>query len=298
VTEPFVPVLASVPANRANELLALLGSMGIEAEYRPEQGGAIVVRPLDEAGARRVLAEAAPEREERERDVRPREPALVWSRRGLGALVAIAAACVAVFWSTHLRGLPSRERLVEHGAISWSRVESGETWRLLAAIFVHFDGAHLLANLLTLALVGPPLAHLLGSVRFLVVFLTSGFVGNLVSHVLNPSVGLKAGASGAVAGVLGALGGLALRRDRPTRFRRWQVLGALGAVYAILVGAGPGRDNLAHAAGLLGGLVAGLLLGRFLLVPQETATEGTDERGAPRSNSSRPGSADPAGIDR
>jgi len=38
------------------------------------------------------------------------------------------------------------------------------------------------------------------------------------------------------------------------------VLGALAAVYALLVGAGPGRDNAGH----LGGLLAGIALGRIL----------------------------------
>ena len=75
---------------------------------------------------------------------------------------------------------------------------------------------------------------------------------------MTPSLALKAGASGAIAGVLGALGGQALR-PRETRYKNWQVLGALAAVYGLLIGFGPGRDNTAH----LGGFLAGLLLGRI-----------------------------------
>ncbi len=73
---------------------------------------------------------------------------------------------------------------------------------------------------------------------------------------MTPTLGLKGGASGAIAGVLGGLGGQALR-PRPTRYKNWQVLGALAAVYGLLIGFGPGRDNTAH----LGGLLAGVLLG-------------------------------------
>ena len=59
-------------------------------------------------------------------------------------------------------------------------------------------------------------------------------------------------------GGAGALGGQALR-PRETRYKNWQVLGALAAVYGLLIGFGPGRDNTAH----LGGMLAGLLLGRI-----------------------------------
>ncbi len=259
VDDDLVAVLHDVPESRVGEVMALLGSDGIEAAYRPEDG-AILVAPLDESGARRLLVEIDLTVEDDSPKERV-EPAVLWSRRGASGLLAAVLACGAVFWSTHLSsGAPTRSRLLEHGAISWSLVESGELWRLFAAVFIHFDGAHITANLLTLALVGPPLAHHLGAGRFLLVFVATGVAGNVFSHFMVPTVGLKAGASGAVAGVLGALAGQTLRPEFLGRLRRWQVLGALGAVYALLVGVGPGRDNAAHA----GGLLAGLILGRLV----------------------------------
>jgi len=60
--------------------------------------------------------------------------------------------------------------------------------------------------------------------------------------------------------VLGALGGTSLDPGWGRRFKRWQVVGALVAIYALLVGAGPERDNAGH----LGGLLAGIVLGRLL----------------------------------
>ena len=254
----LVVVLRGVPTTRVNEVLALLGSEGIDGAYRAGDG-TILVAAVDEAAARRVLTHVDVSSEGDEPG--ERAPTVVWSRRGAGALAVVALACVAVFWSTHLAGEPAtRSRLLAHGAISWSLVESGELWRLLAAVFIHFDGAHLLTNLLTLALVGPPLAHHLGAGRFLLVFVVTGVAGNVFSHFLMPTVGLKAGASGAVAGVLGALAGQTLRPEFRGPLPRWQILGALGAVYALLVGAGPGRDNAAHAGGLLAGLVIGRLI--------------------------------------
>ncbi len=76
-----------------------------------------------------------------------------------------AAACVA--WFVHpagRRGPLTRARLLDLGAITWDQVWVGEWWRLASAIFVHFDGAHLLANMITLLLVGPPLCEPAGPV--------------------------------------------------------------------------------------------------------------------------------------
>ena len=76
----------------------------------------------------------------------------------------------------------SRSTLLEFGAISWSRVEAGEYWRLLAAVFIHFDGVHLLANMGTFLLVGPPLAHTVGPWRLLLLFIATGVGANIISH--------------------------------------------------------------------------------------------------------------------
>ncbi len=266
--DDLIAVLHRVAPERVNEILALLGSAGIEAAYRASDE-AILVAAAAQAEARELLSDFDPTQPEA--PVAPERPTVFWSRRGSSALAAVTLWCLVLFWSVHLSTIPaSRQRLLDHGAISWSLVESGEVWRWFAAIFLHFDGAHLLSNLLTLALVGPPLAHHLGAGRFLLVFILTGVAGNLFSHVLVPSVGLKAGASGAIAGVLGALAGQTLRPEFRGRFRRWQILGALGAIYALLVGIGPGRDNAAHA----GGLLAGVLLGRLLLPIAEEGGRG------------------------
>jgi membrane associated rhomboid family serine protease len=80
-----------------------------------------------------------------------------------------------------------------------------------------------------------------------------------------------------VSGVLGALAGQTLRPEFRGRRRRWQILGALAAAYALLVGIGPGRDNIAHA----GGLLAGVILGR-LVTPLPPAGRRTEPGSAGR----------------
>jgi len=262
------PVRRGLSRRAADEVVLALAAMGVEAAATVEQDGtsAVTVAPEDEERAHAILAEedpaAALDAAEAERAASaPVPPGSLWPGRGAWAVALVAAACVAWFVALHHgQDEVSRARLLRFGAITWDQVWLGEWWRLASAVFVHFDGAHLVANLITLALVGPPLAHLLGPWRFLVVFLLAGVAGNVASHLFAASASLKGGASGGIAGVLGALAGTSLDPGWGRRFKRWQVLGALAAIYALLVGAGPGRDNAGH----LGGLLAGVALGRLL----------------------------------
>ena len=86
---------------------------------------------------------------------------------------------------------------------SWS---GAERWlRLLSALFVHADWAHLLGNLVFLLIFGLPAERAMGPWRFLLLFLVGGAVAN-VAAVL--SIGTPdrviIGASGAISAVIGA----------------------------------------------------------------------------------------------
>jgi len=259
---------------RADRIVALLLSQGLDAraEVRAADSAVVIVVDDDHDAARRLVAEEYPYGVDAPspgqvrvphdlwRDATVEAPAS-WFGRGAWVVLAIAAVCVAVFVASILgEDAGTRSRMLALGAISWGRVESGEYWRLVTAIFLHFDIAHLVSNVGMFLLVAPPLAHILGPWRFLFVFLATGTGANIASHQLAPITGLKAGASGAIAGTLGALGGHALRPNPDSRFRGWQRLGALAAFYGLLIGFGPGRDNTAHIAGLLIGLVMGRLM--------------------------------------
>lgn len=271
--EAEVELLTGLSQAEAGEVELLLASMGITATSRhgPHGGQGIWVPASAVEVARRLVAEEFP-------DGRPPPPApskrpappLPRSTAGRFAAGALLAAMAAVFVSLHLRGAePERADFLAHGAIAWTQIQQGEIWRFASATLLHFDALHLLANTAVFLVVAAPLADILGPLRFLAVFFATGIVGNVASHLISPSLALKGGASGGIAGLLGALAGHQLRPDRRSRFRRWQVLGALAAVYALMVGTGPGRDDVAH----LGGLLAGIALGR-LLPPRLAARAG------------------------
>jgi membrane associated rhomboid family serine protease len=86
---------------------------------------------------------------------------------------------------------------------SWS---DGERWlRLVTALFMHADWAHLLGNLVFLLIFGLPAERVMGPVRYLLLFLGGGAIANLVAvlAIATPDR-LLIGASGAVSAVIGA----------------------------------------------------------------------------------------------
>lgn len=82
------------------------------------------------------------------------------------------------------------------------KANNKEVWRFLTAIFLHSSITHLFFNLFALLFFGIILEKKIGSKRFLITFLTSGIIANIIAvNFYNSSLG----ASGAIYGLLGAL---------------------------------------------------------------------------------------------
>ncbi|MBV9580200.1 MAG: rhomboid family intramembrane serine protease [Chloroflexi bacterium] len=76
---------------------------------------------------------------------------------------------------------------------------------LLTSTFLHAGWFHLAANMVYLAVFGPPVERRLGPVRFLVLYVASGLLGSLAYVLVQPlSTAPAVGASGAIAGVMAA----------------------------------------------------------------------------------------------
>ena len=127
-------------------------------------------------------------------------------------------------------------------------------WTLITSIFLHADFNHLLFNMFALFFFGSYLERLLGSNRFLIIFIAAGIVGNLGYFVTAPNNMIPAiGASGAAYGVMGTLAILAPF----IRVYVWGLLPVpmvvLTAVYALLDVSGlfiSSGSNIAHGAHL------------------------------------------------
>jgi membrane associated rhomboid family serine protease len=78
-------------------------------------------------------------------------------------------------------------------------------WTLLTCMFLHGSWMHLIGNMLYLWIVGDNVEEVVGSVRFLFIYLACGLVGSLAQIMVNPdSTTPTLGASGAIAGMMGA----------------------------------------------------------------------------------------------
>ena len=158
------------------------------------------------------------------------------------------------------------------GANFGPATQDGQWWRLGSAMFLHFGLLHLALNMWALWDVGRLVERLIGRLRFGVLYLVSGVVGNLLSLVTQGNQAVSAGASGAVFSLYGALL-VFLWRERhqvETSEFRW-FFGAASLFSVITLGLGaviPGIDNAAH----LGGLLCGALLGTVLARPWSVAS--------------------------
>jgi rhomboid protease GluP len=118
-------------------------------------------------------------------------------------------------------------------------------------------------NMFALLSLGLLAERLYGSTRFALIYLLAAVAGNVASGWWDRTSN-SAGASGAIFGVFGALLVFAWRRsaDLPLEVPgRARSAALLFLVYSLVIGyLLPSTVSVAHAGGLLGGTLAGLLL--------------------------------------
>ena len=147
-----------------------------------------------------------------------------------------------------------------YGALIGSAVRNGEIWRLITPILLHdtaFPFLHILFNMYALYVLGVSLERTFGRERFLLLYLMSGFSGNVISFIISSqSYSFSIGASTAVFGLIGAEG-IFLIKNR--KVLAGQFGGAIrNVIFVILlnlfvIGSLPFIDNWGHIGGLLGG---------------------------------------------
>jgi membrane associated rhomboid family serine protease len=153
--------------------------------------------------------------------------------------------------------------LEQLGATHGPSILRGEYWRFVTSIFAHHDLLHIALNLWSLVTVGPVVEQIFDKKKMMLIYLASGVLSMVVSHVWyvygSGNVAyVSAGASGAVCGMIGAAWVGARRRgpegaEVATRMKRW-------TLYMIAWGfMAPGINNAAHAGGFaFGALFAAL----------------------------------------
>lgn len=154
------------------------------------------------------------------------------------------------------------EDLLRWGANFRPYTTSGEWWRLLTSVFLHGGIMHLAANMTGLLFAGLFLEPLLGTKRYVLLYLLTGVLASCASLWWHPAT-VSVGASGAIFGLYGCFLSLLLCGVFPKEVSKPFLLSTLFFVgYNLLMGLAGGIDNAAH----IGGLVSGLIIG-FSLVP-------------------------------
>lgn len=132
---------------------------------------------------------------------------------------------------------------------------AGELWRLITPLLLHGSLMHIGFNMYALLVIGVGVESRMGHARFLLLYLVSGFAGNVFSFFFTDAYSL--GASTAIFGLLTAEGVfLYLNKDLFGK-RAQRALSNIVVIAAVnlFIGMSPGIDNWGHIGGLLGGLI-------------------------------------------
>lgn len=151
---------------------------------------------------------------------------------------------------------------------------SGDWWRLITNVFIHFGIIHLLMNMYCLYTVGVYLEPMLGKTKYATAYLCTGVLASIVSLWWHKDGVNSAGASGAIFGMYGLFLALLVSNLIPKQVRQ-PLLQSIGIfiVYNLAYGMKSGVDNSAHVGGLASGFVIGYLY--VLSIKKERQTEST-----------------------
>ena len=154
------------------------------------------------------------------------------------------------------------------GRLHVASVMSGELWRLVTALTLHADLAHIVANSLFGAVFGLLAGRYFGSGLAWLCIVLGGTFGNALNVLVRPEFFMSIGASTATFAAVG-LGGAFFWRSGYFRQARWQrrfapVFAAI-AFFAYTGTGGENTDVVAHLTGLVAGFLIGLYIARTRL---------------------------------
>jgi rhomboid protease GluP len=180
---------------------------------------------------------------------------------------------IAVFLAMVASGIswinPAPDRVLQWGADYGPYTLNGQYWRLITSMFLHFGIIHIAGNMWCLWSLGRLAEKLLGSLTLFCVYLLTGIGASLLSLSWDP-MRVSAGASGAIFGIAGVLittlyfGKHNLQKEAVRRLLGYVVRFSL---LNLLFGLQGHIDNMAHAGGLVSGLLIGFFLARTFSSP-------------------------------
>ncbi len=191
-------------------------------------------------------------------------------------MLALLAINIVIFVAMVASGIslvtPETDQVLRWGADYGPYTLSGQYWRLITSMFLHFGIIHIFGNMWCLWSLGRLAEKMVGSLSLVGIYLMTGVGASLLSLSWNP-MRVSAGASGAIFGIAGALitvlyfGKLGLQPESVRKLLGYVVRFAF---LNLLFGLQGHIDNMAHLGGLVSGLLIGLFLARtFNRAPEE-----------------------------
>ncbi|AMO57062.1 hypothetical protein GZ77_00940 [Endozoicomonas montiporae] len=245
-----------------------------------EEQGEVVKQVYSDWDAGLLQLEQAPER--RGVNVGGMFKSIPWRRFPITMLFLVACLVVAVFTQ-----LGENIAMVSHFTFVKIKVsgqyayfaslahtlDSGEYWRLLSPIFLHFGILHLAFNMLWLFDLGRRIEFRQGGVHLFGIVVVTGLLSNFAQYLFGGDTTIFGGFSGVIYGFLGYC--LAREKIDPrcqfgippaiyVFMLVWLAIGYTGILGAIGFG---NMANAAHSGGLVSGLLIGALAGIFLRKP-------------------------------
>ena len=134
-------------------------------------------------------------------------------------------------------------------------VYAGEWWRVLTVVLTHASWLHLGMNMLVLFQLGNIVEGYYGRTRYSIILLASTVSASFASLLLDPLNQPSVGASGMIFGLFGAMA--LTGKKMGVDYRQVMAYLVLNLVIGFAI---PNVDWHAHVGGLIGGLLAALIL--------------------------------------
>jgi rhomboid protease GluP len=179
-------------------------------------------------------------------------------KAGLGTITLVVALLVVFGVELATQSVGNDASLLKLGALPDNGALHGQYWRVATYSFLHFNGAHLLVNVLLLFWVGRIMENWVGISYAAAIYVSSVLSSAaviLLFHSMHPKAGATVGASGGIFGLLAAALIISHRHsaallDPDSRLRTWLWIALLAGLGISLF---PGISMAGHLGGLIGG---------------------------------------------